>query len=244
MYAKLGLLASARQLFNEMTVRDVPAWNSVVAGHARCGDMEGASELFAAMPCRNVISWTAMISGYSQCGQYQQALDTFLEMERAKGVRPNEVTIASVLPACANLGALEIGQRIEVYSREKGYFGNMFVCNAILDMYSRCGSIDMAKRVFDEIGRKRDVCSWNSMIMGLAVHGKCNEALQLFQETLVSCSLVHIQWEYHLDIEYFHTDVTRENCILTLLVENVRTSSKSIPIHIKMCIESVAPAHF
>lgn len=184
MYAKLGLLASAYQLFNEMTVRDVPAWNSVIAGYARGGDMEGAFELFAAMPSRNVISWTTMISGYSQHGQYQKALDTFLEMERAKGVRPNEVTIASVLPACANLGALKIGQRIDVYSRKKGYFGNMFVCNAILEMYSRCGSIDMAKRVFDEIGRKRDVCSWNSMIMGLAVHGKCNEALQLFQDML------------------------------------------------------------
>lgn len=184
MYAKLGLLASARQLFSEMTVRDVPAWNSIIAGYARCGDMEGALEMFRAMPARNVISWTTMISGYSQSGQYQKALDTFLEMEREKGVRPNEVTIASVLTACANLGALEIGQRIEGYAREKGYFANMFVCNAILEMYSRCGSIDRAQRVFDEIGRRRDVCSWNSMIMGLAVHGKCNEALQLFHEML------------------------------------------------------------
>ncbi|GFY90194.1 hypothetical protein Acr_07g0003910 [Actinidia rufa] len=105
-------------------------------------------------------------------------------MEREKGVSPNEVTIASVLPACANLGALEVGQRIEDYARRKGYFINMFVCNGILEMYSRCGRIDMAKRVFDEIGCKRNVCSWNSIIMGLAVHGKCNEALKLFQEML------------------------------------------------------------
>lgn len=193
MYAKLDLLASARLLFSEMTVRDVPAWNSIIAGYARCGDMEGALEMFRAMPARNVISWTTMISGYSQIGQYQKALDTFLEMEREKGVRPNEVTIASVLPACANLGALEFGQRIEGYARERGYFANMFVCNAILEMYSRCGSIDRAQRVFDEIGSRRDVCSWNSMIMGLAVHGKSNEALQLFHEMLVRCSLVEIQ---------------------------------------------------
>ncbi|KAA8520776.1 hypothetical protein F0562_014952 [Nyssa sinensis] len=182
-YAKLGLLALARQQFNEMKVRDVPTWNSIIAGYARSGDMEGALELFRLMPSRNVISWTAMISGYSQNGQHAKALEMFLEMEKER-VMPNEVTIASVLPACANLGALEIGQGIEHYARVNGYVNNMFVCNAILEMYSRCGRIDMAKRVFDEIGGKRNVCSWNSMIVGLAVHGKCNEALQHFNVML------------------------------------------------------------
>ncbi|XP_057496424.1 pentatricopeptide repeat-containing protein At5g08510 [Actinidia eriantha] len=184
MYAKLGWMANARQVFGEMPMRDVPSWNSMITGYTRSGDMEGALELFEEMPSRNVISWTTMISGYSQNGQYAKALDMFLKMEREKGVSPNEVTIASVLPACANLGALEVGQRIEDYARRKGYFINMFVCNGILEMYSRCGRIDMAKRVFDEIGCKRNVCSWNSIIMGLAVHGKCNEALKLFQEML------------------------------------------------------------
>ncbi|XP_059651202.1 pentatricopeptide repeat-containing protein At5g08510 [Cornus florida] len=184
MYAKLGLLAWARQQFNEMRRRDVPTWNSMIAGHARCGDMEGALELFGLMPRRNVISWTTMISGYSQNGQYGKALEMFMVMEKQKGVKPNQVTIASVLPACANTGALEVGQRIEWYARVNGYFKDMIVCNAILEMYSRCGLIDMAKRVFDEIGSRRDVWSWNSMIMGLAIHGKCNEALQLFHEML------------------------------------------------------------
>ncbi|KAL7002315.1 Pentatricopeptide repeat-containing protein [Sarracenia purpurea var. burkii] len=193
MYAKLGLLASARQQFSEMKARDLPTWNSIIAGCARSGDMKGALELFAEMPERNVISWTTMISGFSQNGQYAKALDTFLEMEKDGRVNPNEVTIASVLPACANLGALEVGRRIEDYARKKGYFANMFVRNAILEMYARCGRIDMAKRVFDEIGCDRNVCSWNSMIMGLAVHGKYNEALQLFHEMLVSCSLVEIE---------------------------------------------------
>lgn len=184
MYAKFGMLTSARKQFSEMKVRDTATWNSMIAGYARSGDMEAALELFEAMSYRNVISWTAMISGYSQNGQYAKALDMFLEMEKEKGVSPNEVTIASVLPACANLGALEVGQRIEDYACAKGYLNNLFVCNAILEMYSRCGRIDMAKRVFDEIGCRKNVCSWNSMIMGLAVHGESWEALQLFHEML------------------------------------------------------------
>lgn len=66
MYAKLGALEMARQVFDGMAVRGVPTWNAMIAGYARCRDMEGALELFMLMPYRNVVSWTTMISGYSQ----------------------------------------------------------------------------------------------------------------------------------------------------------------------------------
>ncbi|GAA0160319.1 hypothetical protein LIER_16901 [Lithospermum erythrorhizon] len=180
MYSKMGLMHFARKQFDEMERRDVPAWNSLIAGYAKRGNMEAALELFRAMPSRNVISWTAVISGYSQNGKYDDALAMYLEMEKEELIRPNEVTMASVLPACANLGALEIGQRIEAYASANGYFKNMYVCNAVLEMYSRCGRIDTAMKLFDEIGRRRNLCSWNSMIMGLAAHGKCIEALNFF----------------------------------------------------------------
>ncbi|MCI68024.1 pentatricopeptide repeat-containing protein, partial [Trifolium medium] len=72
-------------------------------------------------------------------------------MEREKDVIPNDVTLASVLPACANLGALEIGQRVEAYARKNGFFRNLFVSNAILELYAKCGKIDVAWKVFDEI---------------------------------------------------------------------------------------------
>ncbi|KAJ0914421.1 putative tetratricopeptide-like helical domain superfamily [Helianthus annuus] len=184
MYAKLGLLPSARQVFDKMTIRDVPTWNSLIAGYARNGDMEGAATLFDEMPVKNVVSWTAMISGYSQNGRYAHSLKFFMEMEKMKDLQPNEVTITSVLPACASLGALEVGQRIETYARARGYFKNLFVCNALLEMYAKCGRIDKATAIFEEIGTRRNLCSWNTMIMGLAVHGKSNEALKLFHQML------------------------------------------------------------
>nr|XP_043622332.1 pentatricopeptide repeat-containing protein At5g08510 [Erigeron canadensis] len=184
MYAKLGLVCFARKAFDKMVIRDVPAWNSLIAGYARNGDMEGAVKLFDIMPVKNVVSWTAMISGYSQNGRYGDSLKLFLEMEKMKNVPPNEVTIASVLPACASLGSLKVGQRIERYARARGYLKNLFVCNALLEMYARCGRIDKALSIFVKIGARRNLCSWNTMIMGLAVHGKSNEALQLFHQML------------------------------------------------------------
>ncbi|KAI4355276.1 hypothetical protein L6164_004065 [Bauhinia variegata] len=184
MYAKVGMLEFARQLFDEMVVRATPTWNAMIAGYARFGDMEAALYLFTSMPSRNVISWTAMLSGYSQNKQYENALEWFVRMEKEKGIKPNEVTVASVLPACANLGALEIGQRIEAYARHNGFFKNLYVSNAVMEMYARCGKIDIAWRVFDEIGNLRNSCSWNSMIMGLAVHGQCAKALELYDQML------------------------------------------------------------
>jgi pentatricopeptide repeat protein len=186
MYAKLGDLKCARRVFDEMSVRELPTWNAMMAGYTRFGDMERALELFRLMPSRNVVSWTTIVSGYGQNKQYEKALELFLRMEREKDVIPNEVSLASVLPACANLGALEIGQRVEAYARKNGFFRNLFVSNAVLEMYAKCGKIDVAWKVFDEIGRFRNLCSWNSMIMGLAVHGQCHKAIELYDQMLVS----------------------------------------------------------
>lgn len=186
MYAKMGFLRLARKVFDEMDSKDVPTWNSLISGYARRGDLDEARRCFVEMPLRNVVSWTALISGYAQNGRYREALEMYMEMEREGGVRPNHVTIASVLPACANLGALEVGQRIEAYARANGYFRNAFVCNAVLELYARCGVIEKALQLFGEIGGGRNLCSWNSMIMGLAVHGRCQGALEMFNQMLVS----------------------------------------------------------
>ncbi|GKU87890.1 hypothetical protein SLEP1_g2219 [Rubroshorea leprosula] len=155
----------------------------MLSGYSRSGDMKGALEFFGSMPERNVVSWTAMISGYSQNGQYWESMDMFLRMEEI-GMKPNEVTIASVFPACANVGALEVGERIEGYARANGLFQNLYVSDCVLQMYARCGKIEVARQVFDEIAKRRNLCSWNSMILGLAVHGKCNEALELYDNML------------------------------------------------------------
>lgn len=183
-YAKLGALCCARRVFDEMSKRDVPVWNAMITGYQRRGDMKAAMELFDSMPRKNVTSWTTVISGFSQNGNYSEALKMFLCMEKDKSVKPNHITVVSVLPACANLGELEIGRRLEGYARENGFFDNIYVCNATIEMYSKCGMIDVAKRLFEELGNQRNLCSWNSMIGSLATHGKHDEALTLFAQML------------------------------------------------------------
>ncbi|CAL9064260.1 pentatricopeptide repeat-containing protein At5g08510 [Musa acuminata AAA Group] len=181
-YAKSGLLDSARRLFDELPFRDVAMWNSLIGGYTRWGELDQARELFEMMPFRNVISWTTMVSGYAQNGRYEEAVRAFSRMWEEAEVKPNEVTLASVLPACAHLGAIGLGEKIENYAREKGLIGNVFVCNALLEMYGKCGNIHRARKVFDEMGVRRNLCSWNSMIVALAVHGMWCQGLELFHE--------------------------------------------------------------
>ncbi|PQM33493.1 putative pentatricopeptide repeat-containing protein [Prunus yedoensis var. nudiflora] len=94
-------------------------------------------------------------------------------------VRPNEVTIVCVLSACSQLGALELGRWVHSYMDKYGIEFNYIVGGALINMYSRCGDIDEAVDVFGKM-KERDVSSYNSMIEGLAMHGKSNEAVEMF----------------------------------------------------------------
>ncbi|XP_073120405.1 pentatricopeptide repeat-containing protein At2g20540 [Henckelia pumila] len=179
-YVKCGEMNDAHILFDEMSERDVISWNSLVFGYMKLGQVRKARLLFEDMPNKNIVSWTGMISGYTKIHGYSDAIDVFRRMQE-EGVQPDWVSLVAVLPACAQLGALELGKWIHFYAKKKGFLKKTCVCNALIEMYSKCGSVSQAWQLFSEI-QKRDVISWSSMITGLAHHGKAHEAIELFRE--------------------------------------------------------------
>ncbi|XP_062113622.1 pentatricopeptide repeat-containing protein At2g20540-like [Humulus lupulus] len=181
MYIKFDSLTDAQKVFDEMSERDEISWNSLISGYARLGKMRRARELFNEMPNKTIVSWTAMISGYTKIGCYSDALDVFRKMQKL-GIEFDEVSIISVLPVCAQLGALEIGKWIHIYSDKNGLLKrSTSVCNAIIEMYAKCGCIDPALQIFDQM-TKKDVISWSTMIGGLAHHGEAYKAIELFRD--------------------------------------------------------------
>ncbi|KAJ6966061.1 pentatricopeptide repeat-containing protein [Populus alba x Populus x berolinensis] len=90
-----------------------------------------------------------------------------------EAVRPNEVTVVSVLAACADLGDLDLGRSVHEYSTKSGFERNVHVCNTLIDMYVKCGCLENARRVFYEM-EERTVVSWSAMIAGLAMHGQAD----------------------------------------------------------------------
>ncbi|KAK4271975.1 hypothetical protein QN277_020588 [Acacia crassicarpa] len=180
-YAKRGDLNVARQLFDEMPVRDLVSWNVMITGYAKQGEMESARKLFDEVPKRDVVTWNAMIAGYVLCSSHEQALELFEEMRKI-GERPDEVTMLSLLSACAELGDLEMGKNIHRYISEmcSGDLSTI-LGNALIDMYSKCGSIEKALEVFRAI-RDKDVTSWNSIIGGLAFNGYAEGTLDMYRK--------------------------------------------------------------
>ena len=180
-YARRGDLEAARRLFDEMPVRDLVSWNVMITGYAKRGDMESARRLFDEVPKRDVVTWNAMIAGYVLGGANEKALELFEEMGRI-GECPDEVTMLSLLSACADLGDLENGEKIhgKILEMSSGDISTL-LGNALVDMYAKCGSIGKALEVFRLI-RDKDVASWNSIIGGLAFHGHAEESIDLFRE--------------------------------------------------------------
>lgn len=182
MYVKCDDMREAHKLFDEMGERDVISWNSLISGHIKLGHLRRARSLFDEMPNKNIVSWTAMISGYTKLGCYGDALDVFRRMQMV-GVEPDWISLVAVLPACAQLGALEVGKWIHFYAEKKGFLRKTCVCNALIEMYAKCGSLNEAWQLFDCIS-ERDVISWSTMIGALANHGRANEAIELFEEMI------------------------------------------------------------
>ncbi|KAK6240363.1 Pentatricopeptide repeat - like 10 [Theobroma cacao] len=154
--------------------------NSMLHMYAACGLVDSAYKMFELMPARDVVAWNSVINGFALNGKPNEALTLFREMG-LEGVEPDGFTLVSLFSACAELGALALGNRIHVYIVKVGLSENLHVKNALLDLYAKCGSIREAKKVFNEM-KERNVVSWSSLIVGLAVNGFVKEALQLFKE--------------------------------------------------------------
>lgn len=209
LYVGIGDILSARKLFDEMPEKDVVSWNTMLSGHVKVkqveraknlfqempernvfsctvmvgaladsGDLTGARRLFDGIPERNVVSWNRMISAYTHSGRFKQALDLFLQMQ-SLGIQPDKFSFVSALSACAHLGDMKTGKWIHLHLIGNWLSFGAIVGTALMEMYSKCGDIYSAFRIFIKTAKK-DVFCWNVIIKALAVHGRANDAMQLF----------------------------------------------------------------
>ncbi|KVI01830.1 pentatricopeptide repeat-containing protein At5g48910 [Cynara cardunculus var. scolymus] len=185
MYVMCGAMNDAHMLFDSKnmnsTMGETVLWNVMIDGYIRLGELELARNLFDKMPQRSVVSWNSMISGYAQNGFFMESIELFRQMQIEDDVAiPNYITLISVLPAISRIGALEIGKWVYFYALKNCININPVLGSALIDMYSKCGSIEEAVQLFESLAKK-NVITWNSIITGLAIHGRATDALNHFK---------------------------------------------------------------
>ncbi|XP_050369953.1 pentatricopeptide repeat-containing protein At1g08070, chloroplastic-like [Argentina anserina] len=157
---------------------DMSLMNALIAFYGKCGNLETSISLFDGMVVRNLVTWNAMIAAFEQNNAGTAAIKLFCRMQN-ENVEYDYITIVSVISACASLGALDIGKRLHEIVERNGFGTNISITNALIDMYAKCGNIDLAKDVFEKLSQK-SVVSWTSIIGACASHGHGDDALMLF----------------------------------------------------------------
>lgn len=178
-YIHMSDMKEASNLFSKMPVPDTLSWNSMISGFAQIGSLERAHALFERMPQKNLVSWNALIAGYEKNEDYVGAVVLFTQMQ-LEGEKHDRHTLSSILSACTGLVDLHLGMQIHQLA-VKTVIADVPINNSLITMYSRCGAINLAQIIFDEMELRKDVISWNAMIGGYASHGFAAEALELFE---------------------------------------------------------------
>jgi len=179
-FACSGDMAAAEEWFRNAPVKEnAVLWTAMVSGYMDEGNVQKAMEFFEAMPVRNLVSWNAMVSGYVKNSRASDALRVFKTMVDNDTVQPNASTISSVLLGCSNLSAVEFGRQIHQWCMKLPLSRSATVSTSLVSMYCKCGNLDDACKLFDDMHR-RDVVAWNAMISGYAQHGQGGKAIKFF----------------------------------------------------------------
>ncbi|KAG9451718.1 hypothetical protein H6P81_004622 [Aristolochia fimbriata] len=178
-YVKCEKLECARKVFDGLDERDIFSWNTIIGGSAKKGELEMAYHFFNKMPYRDLVSWNSLIAGYSQNGSCRAVSELFQSMTK-ENIRPDAVTVVSLVSSAAELGDVVQGRWIHGWIVRNLIEIDAFVGSALIDMYCKCGCIERALQVF-EVVEERDATVWTAMIAGLALHGCGRKALAIFE---------------------------------------------------------------
>ncbi|KAL0364978.1 UNVERIFIED_CONTAM: Pentatricopeptide repeat-containing protein [Sesamum angustifolium] len=157
--------------------------NSVLDMYGELGCVESLGKVFDEMPLRDLISWNVLISGLVKSNRFEDAVGVYRRMTQEASVQPDEATVVTTLSACTVLKSLNLGRKIHEYvSTQLGF--TMIIGNALLDMYAKCGCLDIARGIFDAMLEKNVIC-WTSMVSAYVNYGRLDEARALFERSPV-----------------------------------------------------------
>ncbi|XVE79227.1 hypothetical protein DITRI_Ditri14bG0040900 [Diplodiscus trichospermus] len=177
-----GLLVHAEAVKQGLN-SNVYVGSSLISMYAKCEKIDAARKVFDGVYEKNVVLWNAMLGGYAQNGYAEEVIELFSQMKWS-GFHPDEFTYTSILSACACLQCLETGQQFHAFIIKNKFPSNLFVENALVDMYAKSGALKDARHQF-EIIKNRDIVSWNAIIVGYVQEENELEAFNMFRRMIL-----------------------------------------------------------
>ncbi|KAG7530075.1 Pentatricopeptide repeat [Arabidopsis thaliana x Arabidopsis arenosa] len=159
--------------------------NALVSMYAKTDDLIAARRLFDAYQEKgDAVLWNSILSSYSTSGKSLETLQLFREMHMT-GPASNSYTIVSALTACEGFSYAKLGKEIHAAVLKSTHSFEVYVCNALIAMYTRCGKMLEAGRIL-HLMNNADVVTWNSLIKGYVQNLMYKEALQFFCDMIAA----------------------------------------------------------
>ncbi|GMY15433.1 pentatricopeptide repeat-containing protein At1g18485 [Fagus crenata] len=155
----------------------------LITMYSMCGSPLDSRLVFDGLKRKNLFLWNALVSGYARNELYVEAITLFTELISVTEFKPDNFTLPCVIKACAGNLDVGLGKVIHGMAMKMGLISDVFVGNALIALYGKCGFVEEAVKVFDCMP-ERNLVSWNSMISGFSENGFFRESYHMFREIL------------------------------------------------------------
>ncbi|GAB4856379.1 Putative pentatricopeptide repeat-containing protein At3g11460, mitochondrial [Ancistrocladus abbreviatus] len=190
--ASLSLLSTGHQLHAHVIrtgcQQDPFVKTSLISLYCKCSEVDSARKVFdqslLSFASQSTVCYNALIAGYASSSRFLDAVSLFCSM-RIVGVPFDAVTMLGLVPLCSMPLHLSLGMTLHGCNVRCGLINDVAVGNCLLSMYIRCGTIELARNLFDEIPEK-GLITWNAMINGFAQNGLASNVLDLYQKMEMS----------------------------------------------------------
>ncbi|KAI3504006.1 hypothetical protein L1887_32550 [Cichorium endivia] len=174
-YSSVGRFNDSIQLFLKTPRKDLSSLNTMISVYSRNGNLNKAIEIFeVTKEERNTVTWNSMISGYIHNNQQETALKLYKTMHKLN-INKSRSTFSTLFHACSSIGSLRNGQLLHAQLAKTPLASNVYVGTSLVDMYSKCGSINDARSSFLSIVNP-NVAAWTALVNSYAHHGHFLEA--------------------------------------------------------------------
>lgn len=166
-------------------LNDVRVQTSLLNMYSNCRDLSSAEVVFWDMVDRDSVAWNSLIIGYLKNDKIKEGVHLFISMVQA-GFTPTQFTYSMVLNACSRLKDYHSGRLVHAHVIVRNVSPDLYLQNALIDMYCNAGNAEAAYRIFCRI-ENPDLVSWNSMIAGYSNIEDGEKAMNLFVQLLELC---------------------------------------------------------